>query len=105
MLDTGSGGVVSPPSMANYDIDFMEAYMSKQGLFLCVDRDVNVDDDLRSLAHEVDEEGYFWLLVPMAGYSGQIGNVQGGWAETKKYKDKNGDWVTRKAWGSGKAGW
>lgn len=38
-------------------------------------------------------------------YSVLIGNVQGGWKETLKYKNKDGNWVTRTAWGSGKAGW
>lgn len=34
-----------------------------------------------------------------------IGNAQGGWSRVTKYKDKNGNWVTDRIWGSGKAGW
>lgn len=42
---------------------------------------------------------------PGGGYEANIGNVQGGWRETTKFKDKKGNWVTRTVWGSGKAGW
>lgn len=52
---------------------------------------------------EYDGNGYYYEQVPT--YGANIGNVQGGWKESKKYKDKDGNWVTRTAWGSGKAGW
>lgn len=53
----------------------------------------------------VDDDGYLWMEVPKSTLRGQIGNVQGGWQEQVKFKDKQGNWRTRKTWGSGKAGW
>lgn len=55
--------------------------------------------------YSVDKRnGELYLLATLT-YEGFIGNVQGGWAEVVKFKDKAGNWRTRKTWGSGKAGW
>lgn len=42
---------------------------------------------------------------PDGDFVATIGNAQGGWRESKKFKDKEGNWVTRTVWGSGKVGW
>lgn len=55
-----------------------------------------------------DEGSYYAILTEhrlTEEYGINIGNVQGGWRETTKFKDKKGNWVTRTVWGSGKAGW
>ena len=33
-----------------------------------------------------------------------LAKAAGGWKEVVKFKDKNGNWVTRTIWGSGAAG-
>lgn len=56
--------------------------------------------------HDVREAHKWWRsMSDDQKLEVMIGNAQGGWRKTTKYKDKNGNWVTETIWGSGKAGW
>lgn len=103
-LDKGVGGWYSP--VMSQGVHVLDAFVAEDGsgVYFCVGRERG-NGNLTRYHHEVDEEGYLWLIVPAVEFIGQIGNVQGGWRESKKYKDRDGNWITRTAWGSGKAGW